>query len=241
MEKSIVSTETMVSLKGVIKHFGPITALRGIDLELKRGCCLGIFGPNGAGKTTLLSILATLARPSAGTVRIAGYDVVKEGEKVRPLLGVLSHRTFLYGHLTAYENLQFYGRMFGLKTLAERITEVLQVVDLVTYAHQLVRTYSRGMQQRLAIARTILHHPQLLLLDEPYTALDTHAVSRLHDLIGHLHAESCTIVMITHDLHRGLDVCDEIAIQCRGKIVYRGLSLGTDIQEFEKLYSAYVR
>ena len=107
----------MVCLKDVIKHFGTITALRGIDLELKRGCCLGIFGPNGAGKTTLLRILATLARPSAGTVRIAGYDAVKEAEKVRPLLGVLSHRTFLYGYLTAYENLQFYGRMFGLKNL----------------------------------------------------------------------------------------------------------------------------
>jgi heme exporter protein A len=230
----------MVHLKGVIKHFGTITALRGIDLELKRGCCLGIFGPNGAGKTTLLRILATLARPSAGTVRIAGYDAVKEGEKVRPLLGVLSHRTFLYGHMTAYENLQFYGRMFGLKKRAERITEVLQAVDLVTYAHQLVRTYSRGMQQRLAIARAILHYPKLLLLDEPYTGLDKHAVNRLHDLIAHLHAESCTIIMSTHDLHRGLDLCDEIAIQRRGKIVYRGLSLGTDVQEFEQLYSTYV-
>src|SRR5437764_7679880 len=120
----------MVHLTGVSKHFGSVTALRGIDLELKRGACLGIFGPNGAGKTTLLRILATLARPSAGTVRIAGYDAVKEAEKVRPLLGVLSHRTFLYGYLTAHENLQFYGRMFGLKKLTERITEVLQVVDL---------------------------------------------------------------------------------------------------------------
>jgi heme exporter protein A len=230
----------MVHLKGVIKYFGTITALRGIDLELKRGCCLGIFGPNGAGKTTLLRILATLVRPSSGTVRIAGYDAVKEGEKIRPLLGVLSHRTFLYGHLTAYENLQFYGRMFGLKKLAERITEVLQVVDLETYAHQLVRTYSRGMQQRLAIARAILHYPTLLLLDEPYTGLDKNAVSRFHTLIEYLHADSCTIIMSTHDLHHGLDICDEIAIQCRGKIVYRGLSLETDVQKFEQLYSAYV-
>ena len=230
----------MVHLKGVTKHFGTITALRGIDLELKRGCCLGIFGPNGAGKTTLLRILATLARPSAGTVHIAGYDAVKEGAKVRPLLGVLSHRTFLYGHLTAYENLQFYGRLFGLKQRAERITEVLQTVDLVTYAHQLVRTYSRGMQQRLAIARAILHYPKLLLLDEPYTGLDQHAVSRLHDLLVHLHAASCTIILSTHDLHRGLDLYDEIAIQCRGKIVYRGRAGGSDGHAFEQLYSAYV-
>jgi heme exporter protein A len=104
-------------------------------------------------------------------VRIAGYDAVKEAEKVRPLLGVLSHRTFLYSNLTACENLRFYGRMFGIKQLAERITEVLQVVDLIAHAHQLVRTYSRGMQQCLAIARTILHYPTLLLLDEPHTDL----------------------------------------------------------------------
>jgi len=230
----------MVHLTGVIKHFGNVTALRGIDLELKRGSCLGIFGPNGAGKTTLLRILATLARPSAGTVRIAGYDAVQEGEKVRPLLGVLSHRTFLSGHLTAYENLQFYGRLFGLRQRAARITEVLHAVDLVPYAHQLVRTYSRGMQQRLALARAILHAPVLLLLDEPYTGLDTQAVRRLHELLVHLHAEACTIIMSTHDLHRGLDLYDEIAIQCRGKIVYRGQACGSDGQAFEQLYSAYV-
>ena len=130
--------------------------------------------------------------------------------------------------------------MFGLKKLSERIAEVLQVVDLVAYEHQLVRTYSRGMQQRLAIARAILHYPKLLLLDEPYTSLDKHAVNRLHDLMMHLHAESCTIIMSTHDLHRGLDLCDEIAIQCRGKIVYSGSSVGIDIQGLEQLYSAYV-
>jgi len=230
----------MVHLTGVRKHFGSVTALRGIDLELKRGACLGIFGPNGAGKTTLLRILATLARPSAGTVRIAGYDAVHEGEKVRPLLGVVSHRTFLSGQLTAYENLQFYGRLFGLQHRAARITDVLHAVDLVPYAHQLVRTYSRGMQQRLALARAILHAPVLLLLDEPYTGLDTQAVRRVHALLGHLHAEGCTMIMSTHDLHRGLDLYDEIAIQCRGKIVYRGRAGGSDGHAFEQLYSAYV-
>ena len=235
-----MSTDMMVHLEGVIKRFGTMTALRGIDLKLQRGCCLGIFGPNGAGKTTLLKILATLTRPSAGTVHIAGYDAVKEAEKVRPLLGVLGHRTFLYGHLTAYENLRFYGRMFGIKPLAERITEVLHVVDLVAHEHQLVRTYSRGMQQRLAIARAILHCPTLLLLDEPYTGLDKHAVSRLQELVLHLLSVSCTIIMSTHDLHRGLGLYDEIAIQCRGKIVYSGPSLGIDVQGFEQLYSAYV-
>jgi len=230
----------MVHLEGVMKHFGAMTALRGIDLQLKRGRCLGIFGPNGAGKTTLLRILATLTRPSAGTVCIAGRDAVREAEKVRPLLGVLGHRTFLYGHLTARENLQFYGRMFGVKKLAERITEVLHVVGLEAHSRQLVRTYSRGMQQRLAIARTILHYPVLLLLDEPYTGLDQHAIGLLQELLLQLRSESCTIIMSTHDLHRGLNLCDEIAIQCRGKIVYIGSSAGIDIKGLEQLYSTYV-
>jgi len=235
-----MSTEMMVHLEGVMKHFGAMTALRGIDLQLERGRCLGIFGPNGAGKTTLLRILATLIRPSAGTVCIAGRNAVREAEKVRPLLGVLSHRTFLYGHLTACENLRFYGRMFGVKKLAERITEVLQVVGLEANSYQLVRTYSRGMQQRLAIARTILHYPALLLLDEPYTGLDQHATGLLQGLLLQLRSESCTIIMSTHDLHRGLNLCDEIAIQCRGRIVYSGTSLGTDIQGLERLYNTYV-
>ena len=229
----------MVHLDGVMKRFGAMTALRGVDLQLKRGRCLGIFGPNGAGKTTLLRILATLTRPSAGTVRIAGRDAVREAEKVRPLLGVLSHRTFLYGHLTACENLRFYGRMFGINKLAERIIEVLQIVGLEVNSRQLVRTYSRGMQQRLAIARTILHSPTLLLLDEPYTGLDQHAVGQLQELLLQLRSESCTIIMSTHDLQRGLHLCDEIAIQCRGKIVYNSLSLGIDAQGLERLYSAY--
>src|SRR5262245_43468614 len=230
----------MVHLEGVMKRFGAITALRSIDLQLRRGHCLGIFGPNGAGKTTLLRILATLTRPSAGTVCIAGYDAVKEAEKVRPLLGVLSHRTFLYGQLTAYENLQFYGRMFGVKRVSERIKEVLHIVGLEAHSRQLVRTYSRGMQQRLAIARTILHYPALLLLDEPYTGLDQHAIARLQELLLQLRSESCTIIMSTHDLHRGLNLYDDIAIQCRGRIVYSGLSLGTNIQGLEQIYSAYV-
>jgi heme exporter protein A len=229
----------MVHLDGVMKRFGAMTALRGVDLQLKRGRCLGIFGPNGAGKTTLLRILATLTRPSAGTVRIAGRDAVREAEKVRPLLGVLSHRTFLYGHLTACENLRFYGRMFGINKLAERIIEVLQIVGLEVNSRQLVRTYSRGMQQRLAIARTILHSPTLLLLDEPYTGLDQHAAGQLQELLLQLRSESCTIIMSTHDLQRGLHLCDEIAIQCRGKIVYNSLSLGIDAQGLERLYSAY--
>jgi heme exporter protein A len=231
----------MVHMEGVTKRFGKVFALRGIDLQLGRGRFLGVFGPNGAGKTTLLKVLATLIRPSTGTITIAGYDIVQEADKVRSMLGVLVHRTFLYGQLTASENLQFYGRMFGVKKLPERILEVLQIVGLETHARQLVRTYSRGMQQRLAIARAILHQPALLLLDEPYTGLDQHASTHLQELLRQLHVAECTIIMSTHDVHRGLELYDDIAIQCRGKIAYYGSTAGIDLHAFEQLYAEHAR
>ncbi len=231
----------MVHAEGVTKRFGNVWALRGIDLQLMRGRCLSIFGPNGAGKTTFLKLLATLMRPSAGAVTIAGYDTVREAEKVRPLLGVLGHKTFLYGHLTAYENLQFYGRMFGIARCAERSTEMLCAVGLETHAQQLVRTYSRGMQQRLAIARVLLHQPALLLLDEPYTGLDQQAATRLQGLLQQLRAEERTIILSTHDLKRGLRLCDDIVIQHQGKIVYRGLASDVDEISLEQLYFDYVK
>ena len=236
-----MTTEVMVQAEGVTKRFGHVWALRGIDLQVLRGHCLSIFGPNGAGKTTLLKILATLARPSAGTVTIAGYNTVHEAENVRPLLGVLGHKTFLYGHLTAYENLHFYGRMFGVSHCAERVRELLSSVGLEAHARRLVRTYSRGMQQRLAIARVLLHRPALLLLDEPYTGLDQHAAARLQALLLQLRAEERTIILSTHDLPRGLTLCDEMVIQCHGQIVYRGVASDVDENSLEQLYLDYVK
>jgi heme exporter protein A len=231
----------MVRLEGVTKRFGHVWALRGIDLELRRGRCLSIFGPNGAGKTTLLRVLATLTQPSAGTVTIAGYNAIRDAEQVRPLLGMLGHRTFLYGHLTGYENLQFYARLFGVTPVAERVMDMLHAVGLEEHAQQLVRTYSRGMQQRLAIARAMLHHPPLLLLDEPYTGLDRQAAARLQDLLLQFHAADHTIILSTHDLRLGLLLSDDVVIQCRGRIVYRGLAADVDTSTFEQLYFDYVK
>jgi heme exporter protein A len=231
----------MVQMRGVTKRYDKVLALRGVDLQLERGQCVGIFGPNGAGKSTLLRLLATLTRPTTGTVTVAGYDGVREAEKIRPLLGVLSHRTFLYGNLTASENLQFYGRMFGVPRLPERIQEVVDTVGLTEYGRQLVRTYSRGMQQRLAIARAILHEPQILLLDEPYTGLDQRATSHVQALLRRFHAAKRTIIMSTHNLQRALELCDHIVIQARGKVVYRCAVSGLDGQTLEQLYAEQVR
>jgi heme exporter protein A len=230
----------MVCLRGVTKRFAHVWALRGIDLELRRGRCLGIFGANGAGKTTLLNILATLTRPSSGRVTIAGHDVVREAEKIRPLLGVLGHRTYLYGDLTARENLQFYGRLFGVPNGHRRSQELLHSMGLDPESSQRVRTFSRGMQQRLAIARVLLHEPELLLLDEPYTGLDQNAVDRLQSMLDALQSDERTIILSTHDLARGLAVCDEILIQSRGKVVYyHEAASDLDITAFEQLYVAH--
>ena len=230
----------MVQLARVTKRFGASLALQGIDLQLESGKCLGLVGPNGAGKTTLLKILSTLTVPSSGTVTIAGLDASRAAERIRPLLGVLSHRTFLYGHLTAFENLHFYGRMLGVVRVGERIVEVLETVGLASLGRQLVRTYSRGMQQRLAIARAILHRPRLLLLDEPYNALDGQAVARVQALLRHLTSEGHTVVISTHDLPRGFELCDEIVIQRRGRIVDRIATSGNTYSSFSERYSRHV-
>ena len=230
----------MIKLDRVTKRFGALLALQGIDLQLESGKCLGLVGPNGAGKTTLLKVLSTLTVPSSGTVTIAGLDASRAAERIRPLLGVLSHRTFLYGHLTAFENLHFYGRMLGVVQLGERIRDVLETVGLASVGRQLVRTYSRGMQQRLAIARVILHRPRLLLLDEPYNALDGQAVARVQELLRRLTGEGHTVVVSTHDLARGFELCDEIAIQRRGRIVDRVATSGNTHSSFSQLYNHHV-
>jgi heme exporter protein A len=235
-----VNSEVIIHVDGVTKRFGHVLALRDVSLQLRQGRCLGIFGPNGAGKTTLLKILSTLTRPSTGSVSIAGYDTVRQADKIRPLLGVLGHQSFLYGHLTAIENLQFYGRLFGVNKLPERVAEMLEAVGLEMHAQRLVRTYSRGMQQRLAIARVLLHYPPILLLDEPYTGLDQQAIQRVQELLQQSHVPDRTIILSTHDLQRGLELCDDIAIQCHGRIVYYGSALGIDSRSFEKLYGTHV-
>ena len=230
----------MVQLDRVTKRFGASLALQGVDLQLESGKCLGLVGPNGAGKTTLLRILSTLTAPSSGTVTIAGLDASRAAERIRPLLGVLSHRTFLYGHLTAFENLHFYGRMLGVLQIGERIAEVLETVGLASLGRQLVRTYSRGMQQRLAIGRAILHRPRLLLLDEPYNALDGQAVARVQALLRQLTGKGHTVVISTHDLPRGFELCDDIVIQRRGRIVDRIATSENTFSSFSELYSHHV-
>jgi heme exporter protein A len=210
----------MIQVHNLTKSFGPRTALAGVDLSVEAGEFVALVGPNGAGKTTLLRILATLTRPTTGTVRIAGLDPTRAGDEVRRRIGFLSHRTLLYDDLTAEQNLRFYGRMYGLDEGLTRIQNLLEQVGLAARRHDPVRTFSRGMQQRLSVARAVLHRPWVLLLDEPYTGLDPNAAQVLTDLLVELAGEGCTVLLTTHNLERGLTAARRVVVLVWGQIVY---------------------
>ncbi len=208
----------MIAVKKLVKRFGLKAVLRGLDFRVERGEFVALLGPNGAGKTTFLRILSTLARPSLGEVKVAGYRLPHESAQVRARLGVVSHMPLLYGDLTAEENLEFYARMYGITNYGLRITEVLEMVGLETRRRDLVRTFSRGMAQRLAIGRAVLHDPDVMLFDEPYTGLDQDASSMLDEVLQSVAAQGRTVVMTSHDLARAEELATRFDILSRGVI-----------------------
>jgi heme exporter protein A len=210
--------QTMITVKKLVKRFGLKTVLRGVDFDVQPGEFVALLGPNGAGKTTFLRILASLSRPSLGDVNIAGYRLPHEAAQVRARLGVVSHLPLLYGDLTAEENLRFYARMYNIPDAEARVTEVLEMVGLDARRRDLVRTFSRGMQQRLAIGRAVLHDPDVVLFDEPYTGLDQDASAMLDDVLKTVAAKGRTVVMTSHDLARAEDLATRFDILSRGVI-----------------------
>ncbi len=208
----------MITVHKLVKRFGMKTVLRGLDFEVQAGEFVAILGPNGAGKTTFLRILASLSRPSLGAVSVAGYRLPDQAAAVRARLGVVSHLPLLYGDLTAEENLRFFGRMYGVSNIESRITEVLELVGLASRRRDLVRTFSRGMQQRLAIGRAVFHDPEVMLFDEPYTGLDQDASAMLDDVLRSVAAKGRTVVMTSHDLMRAEEIATRFDILSRGVI-----------------------
>ena len=206
----------MIHVKKLVKRFGPITVLKELDFKVQNGEFVALLGPNGAGKTTLLRILASLSRPTSGKVQVASYWLPENALAVRSLIGVVSHQPLVYGDLTARENLTFYSRLYNVKN--GRIGEVMDLVGLTQRKNDLVRTFSRGMQQRLAIGRAILHKPQLLLLDEPHTGLDQDAGEILDNLLREIASQGRTVLMTSHDLVRAAGLATRLDILSRGKI-----------------------
>lgn len=208
----------MIKVRRLVKRFGLKTVLRGLDFQVEQGEFVALLGPNGAGKTTFLRILASLSRPSLGEVSIAGYGLPHQSAAVRRRLGVVSHLPLLYGDLTAEENLRFYGRMYGVVNLQSRVAEVLDLVGLTARRRDLVRTFSRGMQQRLAIGRAVLHDPDVMLFDEPHTGLDQDASAMLDSVLEEVAASGRTVVMTSHDLARAADLASRFDVLSRGVI-----------------------
>jgi len=208
----------MIDVRKLVKRFGLKTVLRGLDFHVEQGDFVALLGPNGAGKTTFLRILASLSRPSLGEVSIAGYRLPEQAAAVRRRLGVVSHLPLLYGDLTAEENLRFYGRMYGVLDLKNRVAEVLDLVGLTPRRRDLVRTFSRGMGQRLAIGRAVLHDPDVMLFDEPHTGLDQDASAMLDAVLKEVAALGRTVVMTSHDLSRAGDLASRFDILSKGVI-----------------------
>jgi heme exporter protein A len=226
--------------RGIVREYGPVTAVAGIDLSLEPGDFLTVFGPNGAGKSSLLGLLAGALRPTRGDVFLNGTRLDFGAVDWRRQIGVLSHKGFLYAQLTVEENLQFYGRLHGLGDLDERIPERLDHVRLVDRSRSLVGQLSHGMRQRLALARALLHDPDIVLLDEPYTGLDPSAASVLRGVLTELKDGRRTVVMVTHNLGEGLALANRVAIQVRGRFAWQGSPDQVDVSEFEGLYHRVV-
>ena len=224
-----------VEAKHLSKVFGTRKAVDDVSFELPEGSFLSIFGPNGAGKTTLLRVLSTLARPTSGEALVAGVDVREEPDEAREHIGFISHQSMLYPDLTAEENLLLYARLYGVEGPEARVTELLDAVGLAHRKLDLVRTFSRGMTQRVSIARALVHDPDVVFLDEPYSGLDPHAVEIFDELIESVRGDR-TFVMVSHDLAKGFAMCTHALVLARGRIVAFAPKAELDYDEFAGLY-----
>lgn len=240
MPASTTAPPPALEAKALARSFGVVKALRGVDFALERGSALTVFGPNGAGKTTLLRILAGLLRADRGEVRMDGRPFRRDDAAQRRRIGLISHASLLYDGLTARENLEFYGRLYGLGDVRQAAGSALEAVGLAQRADSPAGTMSRGMVQRLAIARALLHDPDLVLLDEPFTGLDQAAAGALRAQLMRLRAEGRTVVLVTHNLDEGLELATHVAIQVAGRFVEYGARAG-GVDGYRRRYAEATR
>ncbi|ADD67132.1 ABC transporter related protein [Denitrovibrio acetiphilus DSM 12809] len=233
-------SEPLIKFSSVNKKYGHIHALRDVSVSFEKGEFVSVFGPNGAGKSTFLKLLCTMTSPSSGEISYEGVPLKKLRDEYRSRFGVISHQPFLYSELTAMENLRFYAQLYGVKHIDERIKELLTKVELYKRRNDKVRGYSRGMLQRLSITRALLHNPDIVVLDEPYTGLDTHASDILTKILTELFDSLRTIIMVTHNMKQGYDAASRLAIIRRGKLVFDKKKSDISLTEFERSYTEAV-
>ncbi len=224
-----------VEITGLAKSFGSFIALEGIDLVLPSGGTLAVLGPNGAGKTTLIKLLAGVMRPTSGRILIDGMEMKDRAEEVRGRIGLLSHQSYLYASLSAQENLEFYASMYNVSDSSGRIQGLLETMGLKSRRHDRVSTFSRGMLQRLSLARSLLHRPSLLLLDEPETGLDRQGLDEMWDVIDS-DLPGRTVIFTSHNFERALAACDELLIIARGRVAFSGSSRGLSLPGLQETY-----
>jgi heme exporter protein A len=227
-------SEALIVARGLEKRFGPVRALRALDLDVHSGSTLAVIGPNGAGKSTLLRLLSGLTRPSGGALRVGREERDRRSRRGR--VGLIAHASFLYPTLTARENLILAGRLYGVANPAERANALLEEQELTGVAERRAGGFSRGMSQRLSIARGLVHDPEIVLLDEPFSGLDPRAAARLAERLGALRSAHRTVVLVTHDLARAAELADEILMLVRGESVALPPQAGRDAASLERHY-----
>jgi ABC-2 type transport system ATP-binding protein len=214
----------MISVSNLTKNYNTIQALKGISFEIEQGEFFGLLGPNGAGKTTTISIMSTILEPDDGSVCIGGFDLKKNPNKCKSIIGVVPQEIALYGELSAYDNLKFWGSLYNVpkKELKSRIDEMLELFGLDERKNDLVKTYSGGMKRRINIASALLHKPRILFMDEPTVGIDPQSRNLIFEVIEKLHKEGITIVYTTHYMEEAERFCDKIGIIDNGQIIAQG-------------------
>ncbi len=226
-----------LAVEGVWKFYGDYAALREVSFDIEPGQCVALLGRNGAGKTTLIRILAGLSRPSRGVVKV--FDTDFQNRTTRNRIGILGHGIAIYDELSAYENLKLFASLYGLEKPDAAANHWLERTGLDRVKDSLVREFSRGMRQRLAVARAFLHDPQMLLLDEPFTALDDRAIALLQNLLRDALKDGRTVLMSTHQLREALELATHVVLINRGKLAHRGLRTQEMLDDPGYLYRTY--
>ena len=236
---AVAESSPAIEASGLSRRFGRRFAIRDLTFTVRDGECLALFGPNGAGKTTLLRVLAGLLRPTSGTARVAGVEL-PGGAASRAVVGLISHQTMLYAALTALENIEFTARLYGVPDARNAAMRALERMRLAERAGSAVRSLSRGMQQRVSIARAIVHDPRVVLLDEPYTGLDEAGASALTDALFSLRSNGAALVLVTHHLSEGLALATHAAIMREGRCVRFDERIDIDPERYRDVYREVV-
>jgi heme exporter protein A len=233
-----LSRDAAIEADGVTRRFGSRVAVDRVGLSIRRGESVALFGPNGAGKTTLLRVLSSSLRPTDGTVRVAGLDYREDPQAARRVIGVLSHSSHLYDDLPARDNLVFFASLYGVDDPGAAAGRWLEAMDLADRAEDPVKTFSRGMTQRLSLARSLVHDPEIVFMDEPFSGLDPRAAALLRNTILHLRERERTVIMVTHDIGQGLELSDRWILLARGRVRAEGPSPGQDPEELRATHFA---